>query len=168
MIGPETWLVTLVTWAGPVPVPPTPATRGRGRPPTSPDRLGLQALGMMSGRPRHPGPARRSGLAQPTPARQTRRALVPVDGRLPTRRTWERRRQAMPATWPAPLGCLGRALVARSRPWARWGRAAALDRTGRRARGGVWHTKDRAAGLVPHPAIETAAHWTTSGGPGWV
>jgi hypothetical protein len=32
----------------------------------------------------------------------------------------------------------------------------------------VWHQKDREAGLVPHTALETAAHGTTSGWSGWV
>ena len=52
-------------------------------------------------------------------------------------------------------------------PWARGGRAAAIDSTGRRARGGVWHQQDREAGSVPHPSLATAAHGTKSGWHGW-
>jgi hypothetical protein len=37
-----------------------------------------------------------------------------------------------------------------------------------RARGGVWHKKDRDAGVVPHTSIDTEAHWTKSGWHGWV
>ena len=37
-----------------------------------------------------------------------------------------------------------------------------------RALGGVWHKKDREAGVVPHTAIDTEAHWTKSGWHGWV
>ena len=48
------------------------------------------------------------------------------------------------------------------------GRAAALDSTILRARGGVWHKKDREAGEVPHTSIDTDAHWTKSGWHGWV
>jgi hypothetical protein len=168
MIVHETLLVTLVKLAGQVPVPPTPATRGRGRPPTYPDRLFLQALVMMIVRHLHTVHALLSVLAQPTPEMQTLRALLTVDGRFPTRRTWERRLQAMPATLPAQIGCLGRALVAMIRPWTRCGRAAAIDSTVLRARGGVWHKKDREAGIVPHTSIDTEAHWTKSGWHGWV
>jgi hypothetical protein len=80
---------------------------------------------------------------------QALRALLTVDGRFPTHRTWERRLQAIPTTLPAQIGCLGRALVAMIQPWASCGRAAALDSTVLRARGGVWHKKDREAGIVP-------------------
>jgi hypothetical protein len=37
-----------------------------------------------------------------------------------------------------------------------------------RARGGVWHKKDRDAGVVPHTSIDMEAHWTKSGWHGWV
>jgi len=107
-------------------------------------------------------------LAQPTPARQTRRTLLTVDGRFPTRRTWERRLHAIPATLPAQIGCLGRALVAAIQPWATGGRAAASDSTLLRARGGVWPKKEREAGLVPHTSSATEAHGTKSGWHGWV
>jgi Transposase DDE domain len=69
---------------------------------------------------------------------------------------------------PAQIGCLGRHLVELIRPWARSGRAVALDSTVLRARGGVWHKKDREAGKVPHTSIDTEAHWTKSGWHGWV
>ena len=35
------------------------------------------------------------GLAQPTPERHTLRALLTVAGRVPTRRTWERRLRSL-------------------------------------------------------------------------
>jgi hypothetical protein len=168
MIEHDTLLVTLVKLVGRVPSLPPPARRRRGRPPRYPDRLFLQALVMMIVRHLHTVHALLSVLAQPTPEMQTLRTLLTVDGRLPTRRTWERRLHAIPATLPAQIGCLGRALVAAIQPWAMCGRAAAIDRTLLRARGGVWHQKDRAAGLVPHTAIDTEAHWTKSGWHGWV
>jgi hypothetical protein len=37
-----------------------------------------------------------------------------------------------------------------------------------RAKGGVWHKKDREAGVVPHSSIDTEASWTKSGWHGWV
>ena len=95
------------------------------------------------------------------------RGLLSVDGRFPSRRTWERRLPAIPTTLPGQIGCLGRALVALLQPWA-GGRAAAIDSTVLRARGGVWHKKDRDAGTVPHTSIDTEAHWTKSGWHGWV
>jgi Transposase DDE domain len=167
MIGHETLLVTLVKLVGRIPVPP-PAARGRGRPPIYPDRLLLQALVMMIVRHLHTVHTLLSVLAQPTSEMQALRALLTVEGRFPTRRTWERRLQALPTTLPAPLGGLGRVLVAMIRPWANCGRAAAIDSTVLRARGGVWHKKDREAGIVPHTSIDTEAHWTKSGWHGWV
>jgi hypothetical protein len=44
----------------------------------------------------------------------------------------------------------------------------ALDSTTLRAKGGVWHKKDREAGIVPHTSIDTEAGWTKSGWHGWV
>jgi hypothetical protein len=63
---------------------------------------------------------------------------------------------------------LGRHLVLLIQPWMQDGRAAALDSTVLKARGGVWHKKDREAGIVPHTSIDTEAHWTKSGWHGWV
>ena len=168
MIEHETLLVTLVKLVSRIPVPPPPATRGRGRPRTYPDRLFLKALVIMIVRHLHTVHDLLSVLAQPTAEMRTLRGLLTVDGRFPARRTWERRLQAIPATLPAQIGCLGRALVALIQPWARCGRAAAIDSTVLRARGGVWHKKDREAGTVPHTSIDTEAHWTKSGWHGWV
>jgi Transposase DDE domain len=168
MIEHETLRVTLVKLVSRIPVPPPPAKRGRGRPRTYPDRLFLQAVVVMIVRHRHTVHALLSVLAQPTAEMPTLRGLLTVDGRFPARRTWERRLQAIPATLPAQIGCLGRALVALIQPWARCGRAAAIDRTVWRAHGGVWHQKDREAGIVPPSSSDTAAHWTKSGWHGWV
>jgi hypothetical protein len=107
-------------------------------------------------------------LEQPTPEMQRLRLLLTQNGKCPSRRTWERRLQALPDTLPAQIGCLGRSLVALIEPWAECGRAVAIDSTILRARGGVWHKKDREAGVVPHSSIDTEAHWTKSGWHGWV
>jgi hypothetical protein len=72
-------------------------------------------------------------LDQPTSEMQALRALVQEQGRYPSRRTWERRLPAIPATLPAQIGCLGRYLVALIDPWQQDGRAAAVDRTPLRA-----------------------------------
>jgi hypothetical protein len=168
MIEQDTLLVTLVKLVDRVPRPPRPARDRRGRPPTYPDRLFLQALVIMIGRHLHTVHALLRVLAQPTPEMQSLRAVLTVDGRFPTRRTWERRLHTIPATLPAQIGCLGRALVVMIQPWATCGRAAAIDSTLWRARGGVWHTKDREAGIVPHTSIETEAHGSKSGWHGGV
>jgi len=65
------------------------------------------------------------------------------------------------------IGCLGCYLVSLIQPWARDGRAAAVDSTALRAKGGVWHKKHREAGIVPHSTIDTEAQWSKSGYHGW-
>jgi hypothetical protein len=167
MLEHETLLVTLVTLVGRIPLAPSPLRRGRGRPPPYPDHLFLQALVIMMVRHVHTIHTLLSVLAQPPPEMRTLGALLTVGGRFPARRTWERRLQAIPTPLPAQLGCLGRALVSRIQPWASCGRAAAIDSTVLRARGGVWHKKDRDAGVVPHTSIDMEAPWTKSGGHGW-
>lgn len=168
MIGQESLLVTLVRLVDRLPLPPPPPKRARGRPQTYPDRLFLQALVIMIVRHLHTVHELLSVLDQPTCEMQTLHTLLQVDGQYPTRRTWERRLKALPDSLPAQIGSLGRMLVALIQPWASCGRAAAIDSTVLRARGGVWHKKDREAGVVPHTSIDTEAHWTKSGWHGWV
>jgi hypothetical protein len=158
MIGEDSLLVTLVRLVERLPVPPAPLKRGRGRPTTYPDRLFLKALVIMIVRHLHTVHELLSVLEQPTPEMRTLQTLLTLDGQFPTRRTWERRLQAIPTSLPAQIGTLGRALVALIEPWAKCGRAAAIDSTVLRARGGVWHKKDREAGIVPHTSIDTEAH----------
>jgi len=74
---------------------------------------------------------------------------------------------ALPSTLPGLIGRLGRHLVTLLNPWAQQGHGAACDSTAIRAHGGVWHRKDREAGVVPHPFIDTEAHWSKSGWYGW-
>ena len=168
MIGQESLLVTLVRLVDRLPVPPPPPQPRRGRPKVYADRLFLKALVMMIVRHLHTVHELLTVLDQPTPEMQVLRVLLTEQGKCPSRRTWERRLQALPDTLPAQIGCLGRQLVALIQPWARCGRAVAMDSTVLRARGGVWHHKDRAAGVVPHTSIDTEAHWTKSGWHGWV
>ena len=107
-------------------------------------------------------------LDQPTLEMRALRERLTFGGRFPSRRTWERRLNALPDTMPARIGCLGRYLVGRIAPWADGGRAVAIDSTVLHARGGVWHKKHRDAGVVPHTSIDTEAGWTKSGWHGWV
>lgn len=167
MIAQEPLLVTLMLLIDRIPMP-APAPRGRGRPPFYPDRLFLKALVIMVVRHLHKVHELLSALEQPTAEMQQLRDLLWEDGRYPSRRTWERRLQALPACLPAQIGCLGRYLVALVNPWASSGRAAAVDSTVLQAHGGVWHRKHRQQGLVPHTSIDTEAAWTKSGWHGWV
>jgi hypothetical protein len=168
MITQEPLLVTLVKLVDRVPMPPISLKRKRGRPKFYPDGLFLKALVIMIVRHLHKVHELLSVLAQPTAEMQALRALLTVDGCYPTRRTWERRLKAMPDTLPSQIGCLGRYLVALIQPWATCGRAAAIDSTALRAKGGVWHKKDREQGVIPHTSIDTEASWTKSGWHGWV
>jgi hypothetical protein len=151
-----------------VPMPPPPPKRRRGHPKVYSDRLFLKALVIMIVRHLHKVNEFPSVLAQDTPEMQTLRALLTENGRYSSRRTWERRLVGIPDTLPAQIGCFGRASVALIQPWARCGRAAAIDSTVLRANGGVWHNKHREQGVVPHTSIDTEAHWTKFGWHGWV
>ena len=168
--GSGSLLVALVRLVDRIPEPPRPENSAprRGRPVTYSDRVFVKALIIMIVRDLPTVHLLLSVLEQPTPEMQVLRALLTENGRFPSRRTWERRLGALPATLPARIGCLGRYLVALIEPWQDCGRAAAIDSTVLRAHGGVWHKKDREAGVVPHTSIDTEAHWTTSGWHGWV
>src|ERR671932_2346908 len=168
MIGQVSLLVMLVQLVDRLPPLPPPPKRGRGRPKVYTDHLFLKALVIMIVRHLHTVHACLSVLEQSTPEMQRLRFLLTENGKFPARRTWDRRLQALPDTLPAQIGCLGRSLVAWIQPWADGGRAVAIDSTVLRARGGVWHKKDRDAGVVPHTSIDTEAHWTKSGWHGWV
>jgi hypothetical protein len=166
MIPEPSVLVALVQLVDQLPLPPAP--RRRGRPAVYSDRLFLKALVIMIVKHLPRVHTLLAVLDQPTPEMQRLRALLTEQGRYPTRRTWERRLQALPETLPAQIGCLGRYLVDVLCPWPAGSPVAAIDSTVLRARGGVWHQKDREAGVVPHTAIDTEAHWTKSGWHGWV
>jgi DDE family transposase len=168
MVGPVSVLVTLVCLVDAIPHPPPPAARGPGAPRFYPDRLFLKALVIMIVRHLHTDHELLAVLAEPTAEMQALRGRLTHAGRFPGRRTWERRLAALPTTLPAQIGCLGRELVAQVRPWRDCGRAAAMDSTVLRARGGVWHKVHRERGEVPHTSIDVEAHWTKSGWHGWV
>jgi hypothetical protein len=166
MVPEPSVLVALVQLVDRLPLLP-PRVR-RGRPAVYSDRLFLKALVIMIVKHLPRVHTLLAVLAQPTPEMQRLRALLSEQGRYPTRRTWERRLRALPDTLPAQIGCLGRSLVEELAPWAGESPLAAMDSTVLRALGGVWHKKDREAGVVPHSSIDTEAHWTKSGWHGWV
>jgi len=148
MVPDGSLLVALVLLVDRIPLP-APPPGGRGRPCIYPERLFLKALVVMIVKRLPKVHLLLAVLQEPTPEMRRLRSLLIEGGRWPCRRTWERRRRAMPDTLPAQVGCLGRHLVGLLDPWAECGRAAAIDSTLLRARGGVWHQKDRAAGIVP-------------------
>jgi hypothetical protein len=166
MVPEASVLLALVRLVDALPLPPPPP--GRGRPCVYSDRVFLKALVIMIVRRLPQVHLLLAVLDQPTAEMQQLRALLTEGGRYPTRRTWERRLRVLPATLPARIGCLGRYLVDVLAPWAEGSAAAAIDSTVLRAHGGVWHKKDREAGVVPHTSIDTEAHWTKSGWHGWV
>ncbi len=168
MVSQDSLLVTLVKLVDRLPMPARATKRGRGHPIVYPDRLFLKAVVIMIVRHLHNVHELLSVLAQPTAEMRHLRLLLTQQERFPSRRTWERRLKAIPATLPAQIGCLGRHLIDLIQPWTTCGRAVAIDSTVLRSRGGVWHQKHREKGEVPHSSIDTEAHWTKSGWHGWV
>jgi hypothetical protein len=150
-----------------IPWPHAAVQRQRGRPNTYCERLIVKALVIMIIRRLYTAYSLLAFLEQETELTCRLRELLTQDGRFPSRRTWERRLAKLPARLPGLIGCLGRHLVTLLQPWASEGRAAAVDSTALRAKGGVWHQKDRALGIVPHSTIDTEAHWSKSGYHGW-
>src|SRR5712692_4236591 len=168
MVSQDSLLVTLVQLVDRLPMPMPSQKRGRGHPQVYSDRLFLKALVIMIVRHLRTVHELLSVLVQPTEEMKHLRALLQEHGRFPTRRTWERRLNAIPDTLAAQIGCLGRHLIDLIEPWTTRGRAVAIDSTVLRARGGVWHQKHREKGELPHTSIDTEAHWTKSGWHGWV
>ena len=167
MVYREPLLVTLVKLIDQIPFPEPPKKRGRGRPKVYSDRLIVKALVVMIIRRLYSAYSLLAFLEQDTPLTQQLRELLTENGQFPARRTWERRLKALPDTLPGLIGCFGRYLVQNLCPYAQSGRAAALDSTALRAKGGVWHKKHRDKGEVPHSTIDTEAHWSKSGYHGW-
>jgi Transposase DDE domain len=170
MIYHDSLLVQLVRLIDRLPAPSPPhRPQGRGRPPLYSDALFLKALVIMIVRRLHRVGELLAVLQEPTKEmRSLRELLSGPEGRFPCRRTFERRLRSLPETLPERIGLLGRHLVGLLKPWAKTGRAVALDSTVLRAKGGVWHKKDKEAGIVPHSSIDTQAGWTYSGWHGWV
>ena len=119
-------LVSLLWLVEQIPTPPPLAKRPRGRQETYSDKLFVKALIVMIIRRLYTAYALLSFLEQADPVAQQIRPLLTEHGRFPTRRTWERRFEKLPARLPALIGCLGRHLVtltaALGRPGTRGGR----------------------------------------------
>ena len=167
MLRHKSLLVSLVLLIDRLPWPAAPGKRPRGRPKTYADRLILKAWVSMSMRRLSPADALLTCLAQDDTGAQQLRPLLSEQGRLPTRRTWERRLAALPQHLPGLIGCCGRHLIAVLMPWSSHGRAVAVDSTPLKTSGGVWHKKPKAAGAIPHTSIDTEAGWSKSGWHGW-
>src|SRR5256885_16383143 len=118
MINGGSILVSLVCLVDHLPFPPPPARRKRGRQQTCSERLIVKALVIMIIRRLYTAWALLAFLQQPDPVVQQLRPLLTEHGRFPTRRTWERRLAALPATLPGLIGRLGRQLVTLLNPWA--------------------------------------------------
>ncbi len=168
MISHDSVLVQLIRLVECIPTPQPPPRPPRGRPYLYSQKLFMKALVIMIVRRLHRVGELLAVLEEPTPEMRMVRQLLCEEGRFPSRRTFQRRLKALPATLPEQIGCLGRHLVGLLGPWQKTGRAVALDSTPLRAKGGVWHKKDKEAGRVPHTSIDTEAGWTKSGWHGWV
>ena len=167
MLTQDSILVSLLRLVEQMPMPLPPVKRQRGREKTYSDQLFVKALIVMIIRRLYTAYALLRFLEQADPVAQQIRLLLTEHGRFPTRRTWERRFEALPTRLPALIGCLGRSLVTLLQPWAVQGHAVAVDSTPLRANGGVWHKKHRLAGVVPPSSIDTEAAWSKSGYHGW-
>ncbi len=181
MVPQERVRVMLVRLVDRLPLPPSAPspTRPRGRPRVYVDRLFLKVLVIMLVRRLTTAYELLSVLAEPTAELQTLRLLLVEQDRVPCRRTFERRLAALPATLPAPIGGLGRYLVAvwwpcGSRGWPPPAPPRSTARCcGRAAASGPRRSARRGSGrlprLIPRPGpIDPAARWTTSGWHGWV
>ena len=113
MVPPISPLVMLVDLVEQIPRPPA-SPRRRGHPPAYSDRLFLKALVVMIARGVLTVGGPLAMVEQPTPEMQALRHRLTEGDRFPSRRTWERRLNALPPTLPARIGWLGRELVARS------------------------------------------------------
>jgi Transposase DDE domain len=165
MLHREAILVMLVRLVDGIAMAQEPAKRGHPKEYT--DRLMVKALVVMVIRRLYTAYSLLAFLNQDSDLTNELRDLLTENGRFPVRRTWERRLSTLPDTLPGLIGSLGRHLVSLIQPWGSSGKAAAVDSTPLRAKGGVWHKKDRDKGVIPHSTIDTEAYWSQSGYHGW-
>src|SRR5215469_736970 len=137
MVPQNAVLLDLLALIDQLPLTPSAAAPGRGRPQVYSERLFLKALVVMILRQLPTVHALLAVLAEPSQA--TVRAALSEAGHFPARRTWERRLHAVPARLPAQIALVGAHLLALLDPWADGGRAVAIDSTVLSAHGGVWH-----------------------------
>jgi Transposase DDE domain len=168
MIYQDSVLVQLIRLVDQIPTPQPPPRRPRGRPIFYSEKLFMKALVIMIVRRLHKVGELLAVLEEQSAQMREVRQLLFEGGRFPSRRTFQRRLKTLPNSLPDQIGCLGRYLVEVLKPWESSGRAVAIDTTTLQAKGGVWHKKDKEAGVVPHTSIDTEAGWTKSGWHGWV
>lgn len=168
MVVVDRLLVQLLRLVDAIPEPPPSSSRGRGRPLVYPERFFVKVLVFMILRRLHRVHEAFTVLSYSSAEILEIRAVLFPGGKLPSRRTFERRLKRLPERLPAQIHHLGQHLLALYQPWAACGRAVAVDSTPLRAQGAPWHKKDREAGHVPNTSIDTDAHWTKSGWHGWV
>src|SRR2546428_13697306 len=97
-------LVSLLWLVEQIPTPPPPAKRQRGRQAFSSDKLFVKALIVMIIRRLYTAYALLNFLAQDDPVAHQMRPLLTEHGRFPTRRTWARRFETLPALLHALIG----------------------------------------------------------------
>ena len=105
MVISDNLLANLVQMIDRIPMPLPLAQRSGGHPVTYSDRLLLKALLIMIIRRLYSAWALLRFLEQAEPVVARLRALLTERGRFPSRRTWERRLQRLPATLPGRIGC---------------------------------------------------------------
>lgn len=151
MIAQASVLVQLLRLVDHLPAAP-PAPPRRGRPRIYSDGLFLKALIVMVLKRLHRVNELLAVLGEPTSEMDAVREFLFEHGRLPSRRTFERRLRTLPETLPERIGLLGRYLVELMKPWERSGRAVAIDSTVLFAR--ETPAKSRFAEVSAHPARE--------------
>jgi len=89
---------------------------------------------------------------------------------VPHRRTIERRLDCLQAEAEAQVAALGQKIVGEFEPAAEVQVASAIDGRMYKARGPLWHQKQRKKGVIPRYLrnVDTDSEWSKSGYRGWV
>lgn len=167
MLQRDPLLVIFIKMVDRLPTQKSTSLRQRGRPKIYSDQLIIKALIIMIVRRIYSAHGLLAFLDQGTALTDQLKELLHENGSFPCRRTWDRRLKQIPSYLPSQIRLTGKLLIQELQPWKTWGRAVAVDSTGLRAKGGVWHKKDREKGIVPHSSIDTEAHWGKSDYHGW-
>ena len=88
-----------------------------------------------------------------------------LGGRVPCRRTFDRRLRGIPPLVRASIGVVARLLCSKGLVYPL---ILAVDSSLLQARGPVWHKSSMERGEIPCPGIDTDARWGRSGVKGWV
>src|SRR5690242_3533334 len=111
MVAKEPLLVIFIKLVDRIPLPQAATRRRRGRPATYTDRLMVKALVIMVIRRLYSAYSLLAFLEQESELTDALRLLLMEGGRMPSRRTWERRLGTLPASLPSLIACLGQHLV---------------------------------------------------------